>query len=48
MPHFILGDIEQDQPILIQAKVDAEKIIENQNAYKDVIDIAKGIKMLYN
>ncbi|NLC64872.1 MAG: ATP-dependent DNA helicase RecG, partial [Erysipelothrix sp.] len=48
LPHFILGDIEQDQPILIQAKVDAEKIIENQNAYKDVIDIAKGIKMLYN
>lgn len=48
LPHFILGDIEHDQPILIQAKVDAEKIIENQNAYKDVIDIAKGIKMLYN
>lgn len=48
LPHFILGDIEKDEAILKQAKIDAIEVLNNQVMYKDVIHIAKKIKMMYN
>src|SRR5690554_106037 len=48
LPHFILGDIEKDQAILTQAKIDAMDILDHPKQYKDIINIAKAIKMMYN
>ncbi|NMB18696.1 MAG: ATP-dependent DNA helicase RecG, partial [Erysipelothrix sp.] len=45
LPHFILGDIETDQNILVQAKLDAKKIVEDKDLYKN---IEKHIEMMYN
>lgn len=45
LPHFILGDIETDQNILAQAKLDAKKIVEDKVLYKA---IEKHIEMMYN
>lgn len=50
LPNFLLGDIEKDQAILAQAKIDAKTILENSEDtdFKDIVNIAKHDKIMYN
>lgn len=48
LPHFILGDLDQDQAILAQAKIDAQEILQENRLYESLIEVAKSIKMMYN
>lgn len=50
LPNFILGDIEKDEKILSQAKIDAKSIVEdlNNTEYSTIVNIAKQDKISYN
>lgn len=50
LPNFVLGDIEHDQNILKQAKIDAKDIMNDiDNAdFKAIVNISSELKMVYN
>ncbi|HZJ87165.1 MAG TPA: ATP-dependent DNA helicase RecG [Erysipelothrix sp.] len=50
LPNFVLGDIEQDQNILNQAKIDAKTILEDlSNAdFQAIVNLSSKLKMVYN
>ncbi len=50
LPNFVLGDIEQDQNILNQAKQDAKTMLKDiDNAdFRTIVKISSELKMVYN